>query len=75
MLKRGMAPVHPGAIVKGLYLEPLAINITQTAEQLGVSRKTLSQLVNGHMGVSAEIAIPLSKVLNTTIVDEYATDL
>ena len=67
MTKRGMAPVHPGMILKGLYLEPMEINITQAANKLGVARKTLSQLVNGHMGVSAEMAIRLSKALNTTL--------
>jgi addiction module HigA family antidote len=67
MIKRGMAPVHPGMILKGLYLEPMEINITQAANKLGVARKTLSQLVNGHMGVSAEMAIRLSKALNTTL--------
>ncbi len=66
MIKRGMAPVHPGIILKGLYLEPMEITITQAATQLGIARKTLSQLVNGHMGVSAEMAIRLSKALNTT---------
>ena len=66
MIKRGMAPVHPGEILKGLYLEPLEINITQAAVKLGVARKTLSQLINGHMGISAEMAIRLSKALNTT---------
>ena len=65
-MKRGMAPLHPGIILKGLYLEPMTINITQAASKLGVARKTLSQLVNGHMGVSAEMAIRLSKALNTT---------
>lgn len=66
MLKRGMAPLHPGIVLKGLYLEPLEVTITQAAVQLGISRKSLSQLVNGHMGISAEMAIRLSKALNTT---------
>src|ERR1700761_5905905 len=66
MIKRGMPPVHPGTVLKGLYLEPLEINITKAASQLGIARKTLSQLVNGHMGISAEMAIRLSKALNTT---------
>jgi len=66
MIKRGMAPVHPGMILKGLYLEPMEITITQAASKLGVARKKLSQLVNGHMGVSAEMAIRLSKALSTT---------
>lgn len=66
MIKREMAPLHPGTILKGLYLEPMEITITQAADNLGVARKTLSQLVNGHMGISAEMAIRLSKALNTT---------
>src|ERR1700744_1191858 len=66
MIKRGMAPVHPGAVLKGLYFEPMQVTITQAANQLGIARKTLSQLVNGRMGISAEMAIRLSKALNTT---------
>ena len=66
MIKRGMAPVHPGAVLKGLYLDSMEISITEAANKLGVARKTLSQLVNGHMGVSAEMAIRLSKALNTS---------
>ena len=65
-MKQGMTPVHPGAVLKGLYLEPMEINITKAAVRLGVARKTLSQLINGHMGISAEMAIRLSKALNTT---------
>jgi len=61
-----MAPVHPGAVLKGLYLDSMEISITEAANKLGVARKTLSQLVNGHMGVSAEMAIRLSKALNTS---------
>ena len=44
----------------------MEITITQAAGRLGVARKTLSQLVNGRIGVSAEMAIRLSKALNTT---------
>ena len=66
MIKRGMAPVHPGAVLKGVYLESMEITITEAAIKLDVARKTLSRLVNGHMGVSAEMAIRLSKALNTT---------
>ena len=66
-MKRGMALVHPGLILKGLYLEAMEITITQAANKLGVARKTLSQLVNGHLGVSAEMAIRLSKALNSEL--------
>ena len=66
MIKQGMPPAHPGEILKGLYLEPLAISITDAAAKLGVTRKTLSQVVNGRAGISAEMAVRLSKALNTT---------
>ena len=61
-----MPPVHPGEILKEMYLDPLNINITALAGNLSVARKTVSQLVNGHMGVSAEMALKLAKALNTT---------
>ena len=66
MLQRGMPPAHPGEVLKKLYLDALEITITEAASRLGIARKTLSQLVNGHMGVSAEMAIRLSKALKTT---------
>ncbi|MVN21584.1 HigA family addiction module antitoxin [Mucilaginibacter arboris] len=66
MLKQGMPPVHPGEVLKGLYLDPLEVTITQASINLGVSRRTLSLLVNGRMGISAEMALRLSEALNTT---------
>ena len=66
MAAQGMAPAHPGEVLKGLYLDPMETTITQAAEDLGVSRRTLSMLVNGHLGVSAEMALRLSKALGTT---------
>jgi addiction module HigA family antidote len=66
MVKQGMPPVHPGEILKEMYLEPLEVNLTQLADILGVARKTISQLVNGHMGVSAEMALRLAKAFDTT---------
>jgi len=61
-----MPPIHPGEILKEMYLDPLRISITDLADNLGVARKTVSQLVNGHMGVSAEMALRLGKAFNTT---------
>lgn len=66
MTKQGMPPAHPGEVLKGLYLEPLGISITEAATKLGISRKTLSQVVNGRAGISAEMAVRLSKALKTT---------
>ncbi len=66
MAVQGMAPAHPGEVLKGLYLDPMEKTITQAAADLGVSRRTLSMLVNGHLGVSAEMALRLSTALGTT---------
>jgi addiction module HigA family antidote len=66
MLQQKMPPVHPEEILKEMYLDPLIISITALADNLGVARKTVSQLVNGHMGVGAEMALRLGKALNTT---------
>lgn len=56
-------PPHPGEIIRDLYLTPLHLTVTQAAEGLGVTRKTLSLLLNGHAGISPEMAIRLSKAL------------
>jgi addiction module HigA family antidote len=66
MLQQKMPPVHPGEILKEMYIYPLGITITALADNLGVARKTISQLINGHMGISAEMAIRLAKAFNTT---------
>ncbi|WP_247880943.1 HigA family addiction module antitoxin [Skermanella sp. TT6] len=58
-------PPHPGLTIKHDCLEPLGLTVTKGAEILGVSRKTLSDLVNGRAGVSPEMAIRLSKAFGT----------
>jgi len=59
-------PPHPGEIIKELCLEPLGISVTAAAKGLGVSRKTLSALLNGRAGVSPEMAIRLSIAFDTS---------
>lgn len=59
-------PPHPGETIRELCLEPLGISITHAACALGVSRKALSELLNGHTGVTPEMAIRLSRAFNTT---------
>lgn len=54
-------PPHPGLSVRYDCIEPVGLSITQAAEVLGVSRKHLSDIVNGHSGISAEMAIRLDK--------------
>jgi addiction module HigA family antidote len=54
-------PPHPGGFVLDECIEPLGLTITQAAEALGVTRVTLSELVNGRRGISPEMAVRLSK--------------
>ncbi len=57
---------HPGEMIKELCLEPLGLSVSEAAKALGVSRKTLSSIVNGHTGISPEMAIRLSIAFDTT---------
>ncbi|RXK83298.1 HigA family addiction module antitoxin [Filimonas effusa] len=66
MLKRGLPPVHPGEILKEMYLDPLEISVTELADNIGVARRTVSLLINQHSGVSAEMALRLAKAFGTT---------
>jgi addiction module HigA family antidote len=59
-------PPHPGRLIKHECLEPLDLSITRAADILGVTRLTLSNLVNGKNGVSPEMAIRLSKAFGSS---------
>ena len=55
-------PPHPGLVVLQECIEPSGLSITDAAVALGVTRNTLSELVNGKRGISPEMAVRLSKV-------------
>ena len=59
-------PAHPGRIVKNACLEPLGLSVTAGAKALGVTRQTLTRIVNGKSGISAEMAIRLAKAFGST---------
>ena len=59
-------PPHPGEELLALCLKPLGLTVTQAAQALGVSRKTLSAILNGRAGISPEMAIRLSMAFETT---------
>ncbi len=59
-------PPHPGEVLRQLCLEPLGLNITDAAKGLGISRKTLSAILNGRAGISPEMAARLSMAFGTT---------
>jgi addiction module HigA family antidote len=54
-------PPHPGLSVRHDCLDPLGLSVTEAARRLGVSRKQLSDVLNGHSGISPEMAIRLDK--------------
>jgi addiction module HigA family antidote len=59
-------PPHPGMSVHLNCLEPFGLSVTGGAKALGVSRTTLSRLINGQAGVSPEMAIRLAKAFGAT---------
>jgi addiction module HigA family antidote len=59
-------PPHPGEIIREFCIEPLNLSVTEAANALGVTRKTLSALLNGRSGISPEMALRLSKVFGRT---------
>jgi addiction module HigA family antidote len=59
-------PVHPGELFKEEVLIPLGLTVTHAAEDLGVSRKALSELINCRSSLSPEMAIRIGKATNTT---------
>lgn len=59
-------PPHPGEVLRDLCLTPLGLTVTQAAQALDVSRKTLSAILNGRAGISPEMAVRLSLAFGTT---------
>jgi addiction module HigA family antidote len=59
-------PPHPGGVVLRQCIEPLDLSITDAAAALGVTRNTLSELVNEKRGISPEMAVRLAKVFGGT---------
>ena len=63
---RKRAPAHPGRIIKNHHLEPLSMTITDLANVLGVSRKTLSKIVNERGSITPDMALRLSRAFDTS---------
>ncbi|MEW6740920.1 MAG: HigA family addiction module antitoxin [Nitrospirota bacterium] len=59
-------PPHPGEVLNELCLKPLGMSITEAAERLGVARKTVSKIINGHGDVTPEMALRLEIVFGST---------
>lgn len=59
-------PPHPGEVLRELCIEPMGLSVTEAAEALGVTRKTLSAILNGRSGISPEMAVRLSLAFGTS---------
>lgn len=62
----GRPPNHPGAILKHDYIEPLDLTVSHLARTLGVSRKTVSKIVNERGSITADMALRLSQAFDTS---------
>ncbi len=60
-------PLHPGILVKDALINHTGLSVTEAAEYLGVTRTTLSRLLNGHAGISPEMALRLAKFFQTSV--------
>lgn len=59
-------PLHPGIIVHDILINGAGLSVTKAAERLSINRSTLSRLLHGHAGISAEMALRLSQLLPNT---------
>jgi len=66
MREQTRKPTHPGVLILEDIIKPLGLSITEAAEYLGVTRKTLSMLVNEKQGLSIEMALRIAIATNTT---------
>jgi len=66
MRKMKRRPTHPGNIIKEDYLLPLSVSIKDLAETLGISRKTLSKIINERGSITPDMALRLSRAFDTT---------
>lgn len=65
-MKRNLAPVHPGEILREEYIRERGLTITEVAKGLGIARANLSAIVNERAGISPELAVKLSEAFGNT---------
>jgi addiction module HigA family antidote len=64
-------PAHPGGILRELIIDPLELTITDVAEHLKVSRKTLSKVINGRGAIAPEMSVRLEIAFNKPSADHW----
>ncbi len=65
-MKRNLAPVHPGEILREEYIRERGLTVTEVAKGLGIARANLSAIVNERAGISPELAVKLSEAFGNT---------
>ncbi|MFD2937792.1 HigA family addiction module antitoxin [Spirosoma flavum] len=65
-MKRNLAPVHPGEILREEYIQERGLTITEVAKGLGIARANLSAIVNERAGISPELAVKLSEAFGNS---------
>ncbi|ADB38518.1 HigA family addiction module antitoxin [Spirosoma linguale] len=65
-MKRNLAPIHPGEILREEYIQESGFTITEVAKGLGISQANLLAIVNERAGISAELAVKLSETFGNT---------
>ena len=65
-MKRNLAPVHPGEVLREEYIQERSLTITEVAKGLGIARANLSAIVNERAGISPELAVKLSEAFGNT---------
>jgi addiction module HigA family antidote len=66
MLKKNLAPSHPGEILREMFINERNLTITEVAEGIGIARANLSAIVNERAGISPELAIKLSEAFGNS---------
>lgn len=61
-----LEPVHPGEVLKELYLEPLDMSAIAFSKRLAVPRTRIERLIKGTTGITPDTALRLARVFNTT---------
>ncbi|MCF8477731.1 MAG: HigA family addiction module antidote protein [Pseudolabrys sp.] len=64
-------PPHPGEGLKEDVLVPLGLTVTETASAMGISRKTLSEIVNGKSPITPDIAVRLERAFTNPPADMW----
>ena len=65
-MRASRKPIHPGEVLREDVLKPLGLTVTEASKKLGVTRKTLSLLLNAKSAMSPEMAVRVARATGTT---------